>query len=92
MKNETYADYTLCQLEEHLVEAVNLDDLTATDIHQKIMTTLLDLRDYHLSKFNKLEKLIDLFTAMKLKPSTDCFSNASKEDWNDFWEGDIGTL
>lgn len=80
-----YADYTLEHLENWFHDALNEDDLSSSDIHGRIISMLMDCRNYHTKQLNKIEQLLDLMTGPRITPTND-------KDWKDFWEGDIGTL
>lgn len=92
MTKQSYADYTLEHLENWFHDALNEDDLSSSDIHGKIMSMLMDTREYHEKQLNKIEDLLDLMTGPRITAPIPVITEGNKKDWNDFWEGDIGTL
>lgn len=82
---KSFAEYTLDSLESHFHDALNEDDLSSSDIYVRIISLLMDSRNYHTKQLNKIEKLLDLMTGPRITPAT-------SNDWKDFWEGDIGTF
>lgn len=85
MTKTNYAEYTLEHLENWFHDALNEDDVSSSDIHGRIISMLMDSRDYHIKQLNKIEDLLDLMTAPRI-------TAGNSTDWKDFWEGDIGTL
>ena len=85
MTNQCFSEYTLDSLEGHFHDALSEDDISSSDIHGRIITMLMDSRNYHQKQLNKIEELLDLMTGPRITP-------ANSSDWKDFWEGDIGTL
>ena len=83
LSSESYKKYSLDNLETWIHDALDLEDVTAQEIYDVIMSALTEDIDYHTRQLDRRQKLLSLLKDTKLQSGN--VTEATPKDWKDFW-------
>ena len=83
LSSESYKKYSLEHLETWIHDALDLEDVTAQEIYDVIMSALTEDIDYHTRQLDRRQKLLSLLKDTKLQSGN--VTEATPKDWKDFW-------
>ena len=81
--NFSYKHYCLEQLDNWVNSALDCSDITAQEIYDTITNCSHENATYHKYNFDKNAEVLSL-----LKGYKENLSEATEEDWNDFWNSE----